>query len=668
MKKGVLVTGLAVFLLGCEKVWQDKPDTDQGNISLEQAIIADDFDFKTTLEVNLIVSTIDNEDKPLAGVFLSVYYILDTVPMYQAKGITAEDGTLKLSTSLPSFVEELIVETEYIGLPRMHKVAVHSGDNYLTVGGRPSPNTSGRTEILPSRMNARQEVSSLSYLSSYDGDGVPNNLLPVNDYISQDLLDLINATLPERYPVPTNNPEYLRDEITTDVQLRDSAEVWVTFVHEGAGWRNTLGYYTYDLSSPPQSPDEIEDYYVIFPNVSFQYEGGNLQSGNKVSLGTFSANTGIGWFLLPDAWNGTEPIIKSDIKYSEKDFNTFTDEQYQQHTVLLKDETREILLLGIEDTSRPGGDNDFNDAVFYVSASPFESLITGNLEATKTVGNDADEDGVADQNDAYPNDAARAFDIYTPGENSFGSVGFEDNWPQKGDYDMNDVVVEYNYQFVTNASNRAVEMIAQYKLVATGASYSNGFGIELPIAASLINTSTITGATSQYNVDGKEVGQENAVFIIFDDAHAAMDASGPVNTISGKTKITPVDFELRVTFNEPIALTDLGYAPFNPFIFVDGDRGREVHLPNYAPTQKAVASWFGNTHDTSDPSQSRYYKSSSNLPWAINVPVSFKYPKEYAAINLAYQKFTNWAENGGLTFKDWYLNNTNYRNINNLYE
>nr|WKN34476.1 LruC domain-containing protein [Tunicatimonas sp. TK19036] len=668
MKKTVLITGLAIFLLGCEKIWQDEPNTNQENSSLDQAIITEDFDFKTTSEVNLTVSTLDNEDKPLSGVYLSVYYVLDTVPIYQGKGITAADGTLKFSMSLPSFVEELIVETEYIGLPRMHTVAVQDGDNQLTVGGRLSPATSGRTEKLPSRANARQEVSSLSYLSSYDGDGVPNNLLPVNDYISQDLLDLINTTLPERYPVPTYNPEYLSDDLSADAQLRDSAEVWITFVHEGAGWRNTLGYYTYDLSTPPQSVDDIEDFYVIFPNVSFKYEGGNLQSGNKVSLGTFPANTGIGWFLIPNAWNGSEPIVQSGIKYSEKDFNTFTGEQYRQHTVLLKDKTREILLLGMEDTSRPGGDNDFNDAVFYVSANPFEALITDNLESTKTVGNDIDGDGVADQNDAYPNDATRAFDIYTPGENSFGSVGFEDNWPQKGDYDMNDVVVEYNYQFVTNASNRAIEMIAQYKLVATGASYSNGFGVELPVAASQINTATITGATSQFSVDGKEAGQDNAVFIIFDDAHAAIGASGPVNTVSNKAKITPVNFELRVTFTEPIALTDLGYAPFNPFIFVDGDRGREVHLPDYAPTQKAEASWFGNIHDTSDPAQFRYYKSSRNLPWAINVPVSFEYPEEYAAINIAHKKFTHWAEQGGKDFKDWYLNKTNYRDVNHLYK
>lgn len=659
--------GISLLFYSCEKIWTDEVNPDGQTSDLEQAAIADDFNYNTTSEVNLRVATLDNEDKPLAGVPLSVYYILDTNKVYQGKGVTTQDGTIHFPISVPTFVEELVVETEFIGLPRTQTITVQAGDNQAVIGGRPTA-LSGKTEKLPIRANAREEVSALTYLSTYDSDGVPNNLLPVNDYISQDLLDLVNTTLPERFPVPTNNPEYLDNNLVADAQLRDSAEVWVTFVHEGAGWRNTLGYYAYDLDNPPQSVEDIANFYVIFPNVSFKYEGGNLQSGNKVSLGTFPANTGIGWFLLPNAWNGSEAIIPNDVKYSNKNFNMFTAESFRQHTVLLKDETREILLLGIEDTSRPAGDNDFNDAVFYVTANPFDALIIDNLEETKTTGTDTDQDGVSDLNDAYPNDATRAFDVYTPGENSFGSVSFEDNWPEKGDYDLNDVVVDYNYQLITNASNQVVDIIAQYNLVATGASYSNGFGIELPIDASLINTATITGATSQQNVDGNEADQDNAVFIIFDDAHATIGASGQVNTIPGKEKVDPATIELRINFTEPIAMASLGYAPFNPFIFVDGDRGREVHLPDYEPTQKAENSWFGTIHDTSNGTESRYYKSSNNLPWAINVPVGFKYPKEYTAINKAHKKFIQWAESGGITSKDWYLDKSNYRNTSNLYE
>ncbi|MEO0334304.1 MAG: hypothetical protein AAF223_21970, partial [Bacteroidota bacterium] len=261
MKQIGLIMSISLLFFSCERIWTDDVDPDNQTLDLEQAVIADDFSYNTTSEVNLSIATLDNEDKPLAGVPLSVYYAIDTSRVYQGKGVTAEDGTMQFSFSLPTFVEELVVETNYIGLPHTRTVAVQNTDNQLVIGGR-SEASSGRIEQLPARVNARTEVSGLTYLSSYDSDGVPTNLLPVNDYISQDLLDLVNTTLPERYPVPTYNPEYLDDNLIADAQLRDSAEVWVTFVHEGAGWRNTLGFYTYDLSNPPQSVDDITDFNV----------------------------------------------------------------------------------------------------------------------------------------------------------------------------------------------------------------------------------------------------------------------------------------------------------------------------------------------------------------------------------------------------------------------
>ena len=228
-------------------------------MSLEEAIIAEDFGFKTTSDVDLTISALDNDDKPLPKVIFSVSYVLDTVILYQGEGITAENGKLDFSVSLPSSVKEIIIETDYIGLPTSHTVAVEAGDQYITIGGRPTTKApSGRTGTAPTHMNARQNISGLSYLSNYDQYGVPDNLLPERDYISQDLLDMINTTLPERYPVPDYHPEYLDDNLVADAQLRDSAEVWITFVHEGAGWRNSIGFYTYDLTNPPQSEDDIE--------------------------------------------------------------------------------------------------------------------------------------------------------------------------------------------------------------------------------------------------------------------------------------------------------------------------------------------------------------------------------------------------------------------------
>lgn len=81
---------------------------------------------------------------------------------------------------------------------------------------------------------------------------------------------------------------------------------------------------------------------------------------------------------------------------------------------------------------------------------------------------DSDGDGVADGEDAYPSDSNRAYNSVYPSANGFGTLAFEDLWPNKGDYDFNDVVVDYRIITVTNASNNVVELIAQFKLKASG--------------------------------------------------------------------------------------------------------------------------------------------------------------------------------------------------------
>ena len=56
-----------------------------------------------------------------------------------------------------------------------------------------------------------------------------------------------------------------------------------------------------------------------------------------------------------------------------------------------------------------------------------------------TIG-DSDNDGVLDSDDSYPDDVERAFINFVPvsGKNT---LAFEDRWPHKGDYDMNDLVL-----------------------------------------------------------------------------------------------------------------------------------------------------------------------------------------------------------------------------------
>lgn len=209
--------------------------------------------------------------------------------------------------------------------------------------------------------------SKFRFLGEWDFNGTPDYLNPESGEVSQSLIDYVHKALPESVNISASSDDYLGDDVQLNVELKKASEVYLTMVDEGAGWKNTLGYYTYDVSNPPSTVYDIDSLVIIFPNVT---QPNALQPGDKVLLGSFPANTGIGYFLIAQGWVGDTICLKSHMVFSDSHLNTFTTEEYRQQTILLNYEQENQLLLGFEDIMRPGGDNDFNDAVFYVTAEP----------------------------------------------------------------------------------------------------------------------------------------------------------------------------------------------------------------------------------------------------------------------------------------------------------
>lgn len=218
------------------------------------------------------------------------------------------------------------------------------------------------------------------FLGPFTADGTPLYFAP-SDIVSSATLTLISNSLPENYPVPIYNPQYISSGYETDIIIESLADVWVTFVSEGAGYKNVLGFYTYDINNPPTTAPTASQITIIFPNVSAQGSGGSLVAGNKVKIGTFPAGTGIGWVLLANAWNGSTVTNGLWRLFSNPNFNPEANPTLRQHNVLLNDPENQRVILGFEDIRRDYAncDNDFNDAVFYVSANPYEALRSSNL-------------------------------------------------------------------------------------------------------------------------------------------------------------------------------------------------------------------------------------------------------------------------------------------------
>ena len=216
--------------------------------------------------------------------------------------------------------------------------------------------------------SVNEELSAkFRFLGDWNSEGTPNYMEPASDEVSQALIDFVNETLPEHVDFAESNEEYFDINVQLNTELTEASEVYLTMVHEGANWKNTLGFYTYEIDNPPSSVDDIDSLVILFPNVS---QPDVIKPGDKIKLGDFPANTAIGYFLMARGWVGDTICISSHIIFTDSHLNTFTSEEYRQQTILLSNEQEDKFLLGFEDIIRPGGDQDFNDAVFYITATP----------------------------------------------------------------------------------------------------------------------------------------------------------------------------------------------------------------------------------------------------------------------------------------------------------
>jgi len=242
--------------------------------------------------------------------------------------------------------------------------------------------------------------------------------------------------------------------------------------------------------------------------------------------------------------------------------------------------------------------------------------------------------------------------MFYPNEFASATIAFEDLWPYSGDYDFNDLVINYNIKTILNAENNVIQVDYNYVVESIGAGFTNGFAIELegvlPSAISSVTGSNLTEGIIANNANGTEQAQPNAVIVFFDNAQLNVGIS---NTIS-------------IVFTNPITTAALGTAPFNPFLIVNMNRLKEVHLPNkpttYYPTTTSIE--VGPTVKDNDGD----FKTPQGLPWAMNITGKYKAPKENITVTDAYNFFANWATSGGTSYPDWYQDKRGYRNNANL--
>ncbi|MBC7381684.1 MAG: LruC domain-containing protein [Bacteroidia bacterium] len=666
MKKIALTAFIALSLMACKKLKPTEsvitPTSDVTDVN--QMVIPKGFNYKTSDNVEFNITLLANDDKPLKGVRID---LMDKAPedggIIYMTGTTDANGVMNIKREMALYIKSVIINTDYIGIPNNVIGDINSGKVILTLGGK-NPPLIVTADVAKYHMNTNlgKAVSQYSYrlgrYSTGSNGGVPNYLISPNDVVSSTFLADVNASLPESQPVPSAHPGYLAANVERNLILTQQCDVWVTFVHEGAGYKNSLFYFIYNKNSKPTTLSQIDSLITIFPNASYNGSGGGLAAGNKVYLGHWGADTCIGFAIASNAWNGTTPGAGLYTYTTIKSMNPETNAANKEHVVLLYDNPTQRFLIGFEDLNRDAGsDNDFNDAVIYATASPLIGIDKTNVLPV-TPSADSDNDGVGNAYDEYPLDAARAFNVYYPSATTMASVAFEDLWPSKGDYDLNDVVVDYRYHAVTNGANQIKDLNAKFKLRAAGGVFKNAFSVEFPFTKS--NVTVKPGTTAI----GLETGATAAILKVFSNSK---DLISTYNTLEGKSWVETDTIYSFTTLTSPVIAT-LG--TFNPFIYIneaDKGRGYEVHLAGKTPTELVSTTFLGTNDDATNNSAGVYFKTASGLPFAISTPEKFDYPWERTQIVLAHLKFAAWAQSGGAQYPDWYKNLTNYRNATKIY-
>lgn len=190
-------------------------------------------------------------------------------------------------------------------------------------------------------------------------EDLPDGLFHI-DYSSEELNEIHNL-LPEYGGL---NPSYVSSDTDPNIHLVKDAEVTVTFIDEGAGYQNSMGYFTFDEGNNILSTE------TIFPNASEEGGGGSLTPGDSLTLGQFGEGSNIGFWLQANGY--WDPL---GTKY-------YTIDEYNgdgmRHIAIIPDAVDDQLVLGFEDMWG-GGDEDYNDMVFTFSADPFDAIDTSGI-------------------------------------------------------------------------------------------------------------------------------------------------------------------------------------------------------------------------------------------------------------------------------------------------
>lgn len=656
LKKSFVPTLFGICLLmgaagtSCSKT--DLYDPTYGKEPLPDPGMVPDFSTRTT--VNLMVDYVAPSVKTPFEVYTEYPYLVqpdgsvvkkEIEPVFAA--YTDDNGLFSGQMLLPTVVSTVFLCTPSLGLPRCVDVAVVNGTaSYKRIDSVASKSTRAQV-ITPGGSGVPYTVdpSKLLYsLCSWGSHGRPLD----NGYLTTDPTlvafanslqrSLWNGSLTK--PGGLNNSNKVVSEQYTNISIATQmvvdgqvltvkdAGIRLAFLNEGAWYQNTLGYYYYPTDKRPADASKVKKY-ILLPNAStpgsvpfdgytFSQSSAPVRACSWVSLkyiddngqvfDRFPPGYTIGWFVISDGFqyrNGTEFLDTGrQFIYSNQSWNG----NGKSSCITLTDNTTGRVVVGFED----GGDLSYEDLLFEVEADPSAAIYDPNK----------------------PSISGGTIVLPEQEYSISGTLAFEDNWPESGDYDLNDVVMEYKRVVTFDNQNQVKKLTDHFKPVQKpdGALFTNAFAYQVD--------ATQLGSFASLP-EGVEYEAATNSFIVFSNAKTAI----------GKEVVITRTFSGATMFNKS------ALKPYNPYIIVryaPANKKRvEVHLPKFKATSYADQTLIGTLNDV------YYADKSGRFPFAIDLPLTgFKLVTEHVRIGSSseYPLYGKWVDGGcGTASADWYL-------------
>ena len=640
---GAIATAALIggLLAGCME--KDLYDPDYGKEPLPDP--SEYFGFETRGDVKLSV----NYDLPGLVALLEIYdedpmETVDNVPVKKEgvealfKIFTDKNGKYEGKMNIPTSVETVYLYTSSWGVPRCVKLDIKDGVASFDMSRTTSSTakTKAVTRSYDFSGNVPYSINSNVNLYSLCKWGEGGNLTYIyntqtgmnyinNGYVTSEkqvgnegigtLVERLNSFFRPSGGSADNSHLYIGSEITNINVTQDGTTLDLVFLDRDASFNNSFGYYYYKTSDGVSNANMRK--YIVFPNVSFSVYGGQLsilKCGDKVRLlyfgedgkpsEKFPKGYTVGWFIYADGYNQNDNDINI-AKHLITSNGYSNDYSSKGGFVSVKDKKSGKVIIGVED----GANQSYCDLLFYVDASPESSI------------DDSKRPDIPDNNNPTEKPDAD--------EGLKGTLAFEDIWPNGGDYDMNDVIVEYKRTVYFNEGNMINKIVDTFTPTHDGAMYENAFAYQID-----------QGQFGKVDSD-KEIKVENETssIIVFPSIKQAV--KGKVGTCT----ITRT-FD-KATFNKE------NLKGYNPYIIVsykaDQKNRTEVHLPKYSPTSYADKSLNGSSNDA------YYIDRDGAYPFAIDIPIwGFTPVTETHNIDTEYSYFKDWADSRGSKYTDWY--------------